>query len=86
MEFPPSVRRTVGAAYVRLPPPKRDSLRVLQPAAQDGITALALKTDPGAAASLVALADRIELWLNDRLRPYPVGERFFQEFTLPRCY
>jgi hypothetical protein len=47
---------------------------------------LALKTDPGAAASLVALADRIELWLNGRLRPYPVGERFFQEFTLPRCY
>jgi DNA modification methylase len=48
---------------------------VLQAAAQHGITALALKTDPGAAGSLVALADRIELWPIDRLRPYERNPR-----------
>jgi DNA modification methylase len=42
---------------------------------QHGITALALKTDPGAAGSLVALADRIELWSIDRLRPYERNPR-----------
>jgi hypothetical protein len=34
---------------------------------QHGITALALKTEPGDAGSLVALAKRIELWSVDRL-------------------
>src|SRR5262245_60191397 len=36
---------------------------------------LALKTDPSAAGSLVALADRIELWPIDRLRPYERNPR-----------
>jgi putative transposase len=48
---------------------------VFQAAAQHGITALALKTDPGAAGSLVALADRIEIWPIDRLRPYERNPR-----------
>jgi hypothetical protein len=38
--------------------------------AKHGITALGLKTEAGAAGSLVALAERIELWPIDRLRPY----------------
>jgi DNA modification methylase len=42
---------------------------------QHGITALALKTEPGAAGSLIALADRIELWPIDRLRPYERNPR-----------
>jgi ParB-like chromosome segregation protein Spo0J len=36
---------------------------------------LALKTEPCAAAPLVALADRIELWPVDRLRPYERNPR-----------
>jgi ParB-like chromosome segregation protein Spo0J len=42
---------------------------------QHGITALVLKTEPGAAGSLIALADRIELWPIDRLRPYERNPR-----------
>jgi hypothetical protein len=36
---------------------------------------LALKREPGAAGSLVALPDRIELWPIDRLRPYERNPR-----------
>ena len=48
---------------------------MLQAAAQHGITDLALKTDPSAAGSLIALADRIELWPIERLRPYEHNPR-----------
>jgi hypothetical protein len=40
---------------------------------------LALKTEPGAAGALVALADRIELWPIDRLRPYERNPRTHSE-------
>jgi hypothetical protein len=50
-------------------------LGVLQALAQHGITALALKTEAGAAGSLVALADGIELWPIDRLHPYERNPR-----------
>jgi ParB-like nuclease domain len=40
---------------------------------------LALKTDPGAAGSLVALADRIELWTIEKLRPYECNPRTHSE-------
>jgi ParB-like nuclease domain len=53
--------------------------RVLQGAAQHGITVLALKTEPEAAGSLVALADRIELWPIERLRPYERNPRTHSE-------
>jgi hypothetical protein len=46
---------------------------------QHGITALALKTEPGAAGALVALAERIELWSVDRLRPYERNPRMHSE-------
>ena len=52
---------------------------VLQAPAQHGITALALKTEAGAAGSLVALAERIELWPIDRLRPYERNPRTHSE-------
>ena len=54
---------------------RRDVPRLLQ----HGITALALKTEPGAAGALVALADRIELWPVDRLRPYERNPRTHSE-------
>jgi hypothetical protein len=54
-------------------------LGVLQAPAQHGITALALKTEPGAAAALVALADRIELWPVDQLRPHERNPRTHSE-------
>jgi hypothetical protein len=54
---------------------RRDVPRLLQ----HGITALALKTEPGAAGALVALADRIELWSVDRLRPYERNPRTHSE-------
>ena len=38
-----------------------------------------MKTDPSAAGSLVALADRIELWPVDRLRPYERNPRTHSE-------
>jgi ParB-like chromosome segregation protein Spo0J len=40
---------------------------------------LNLKTEPSAAGSLVALADRIELWPIDRLRPYERNPRTHSE-------
>jgi hypothetical protein len=40
---------------------------------------LALRTGPDAAGSLVALADRIELWSIDRLRPYERNPRTHSE-------
>ncbi len=40
---------------------------------------MALKTEPGAAGPLVALADRIELWPIDRLRPYERNPRTHSE-------
>ena len=47
-------------------------------AAQIGI-ALALKTETSAAGPLAALADRIELWPIDRLRPYERNPRTHSE-------
>jgi ParB-like chromosome segregation protein Spo0J len=46
---------------------------------QHGITALVLKTESGAAGSLVTLAERIELWPIDRLRPYERNPRTHSE-------
>jgi ParB-like chromosome segregation protein Spo0J len=40
---------------------------------------LVLRTGPDAAGSLVALADRIELWPLDRLRPYERNPRTHSE-------
>jgi hypothetical protein len=54
-------------------------LGALQAPAQHGITALALKTEAAAAGSLVALAERIELWPIDRLRPYERNPRTHSE-------
>jgi hypothetical protein len=54
-------------------------LRVLQATAQHGITALALKAGASAAGSLVALADRIEPWPIDHLRPYERNPRTHSE-------
>jgi hypothetical protein len=53
-------------------------LGLLQAPAQHGI-ALALKMEVKAAGSLVALADRIELWPIDRLRPYERNPRTHSE-------
>ena len=36
---------------------------------------MVLRTGPNAAAPLIALADRIELWPTDRLRPYERNPR-----------
>ena len=54
---------------------RRDVPRLLQ----HGITALALKTEPGAAGALVALAERIELWPIEKLRPYERNPRTHSE-------
>jgi hypothetical protein len=54
-------------------------MRALEAAAQDGMTALALKTETSAAGSLVALAEQIELWPMDRLRPYERNPRTHSE-------
>jgi hypothetical protein len=58
---------------------KPASLHVPQAAAQHGITALALKTDTGAAGSLAALAERIELWPIEHLHPYERNPRTHSE-------
>ena len=54
---------------------RRDIPRLLQ----HGITALALKTELGAAGALVALAKRIELRPIERLRPYERNPRTHSE-------
>jgi hypothetical protein len=64
------MRRTVAAARRSLAALEAGFVAVLQAAAQHGITALALKPEPRTAGSLVALAERIELWPIDCLRPY----------------
>jgi hypothetical protein len=70
---------------VPLPSSKPASLHALQAAVQHGITALALKTDPGAAGSLAAVVDRIELWPIDRLRPYERNPRTHSEAQVTKC-
>jgi hypothetical protein len=64
---------------VPLPSSKPASLHVPQAATQHGITALALKTDTGAAGPLAALAERIELWPIEKLRPYERNPRTHSE-------
>ncbi len=71
--------RTAAAAPCSLAASTLAPVRVLLAAPQRAITALGLKTEPSAPGPLVALADRIELWPIDRLRPYERNPRTHSE-------